>query len=125
MKRAQTMNAAVFTGPRSVRIQSVDIPVPRTGEVRIRLEGCGVCASNLPHWQGMPWSTFPMEPGAMGHEAWGVIDALGPEVRGLAVGDRVAGLSYRSYAEYDIARGEDLLKLPRSIDGALFPGESI
>ena len=46
---------------------------------------------------------FPTEPGGLGHEAWGVVDAVGAEVEGFAPGDRVVTLSQHSYAEYDIA----------------------
>jgi D-arabinose 1-dehydrogenase-like Zn-dependent alcohol dehydrogenase len=34
----------------------------------------------LPLWEGMPWFTYPLEPGAPGHEVWGTIDAIGSEV---------------------------------------------
>jgi len=70
--------------------------------LRIRLEGCGVCASNLPVWEGRSWFTDPLAPGAPGCEGWGRIDAVGREVRGLAVEERVAVLSSHAYAAYDI-----------------------
>jgi D-arabinose 1-dehydrogenase-like Zn-dependent alcohol dehydrogenase len=47
MRGAGTMRAAVLTGPGRVRMEEVAIPQPGAGQVRIRLEGCGVCASNL------------------------------------------------------------------------------
>src|SRR5437868_5435160 len=96
---ASSMRAAVVTGPGEVRLASVPRPAPRPGQVRIRLEGCGVCASNLTPWAGPEWQRFPLEPGALGHEGWGVIDALGEGVTGFAPGERVAALSYKSYAE--------------------------
>src|ERR687886_152783 len=100
---AGTMRAAVLTGPGQMRIEAVAPPEPGRGQVRIRLEGCGVCASNLTPWAGPDWMTFPTEPGALGHEGWGVVDAVGEGVEGLSPGDRVAALSYRAYAEYDLA----------------------
>ena len=78
---------------------TVPLPEPGPLDVRVRLEGSGVCASNLPAWQGQPWFAYPLEPGALGHEGWGRVDALGPGVIGLAGGARVAGLFSRSYAE--------------------------
>src|SRR5215831_12908296 len=81
--------AAIFAGPQSIRVAQVALPEPGPHEVRIRLEGCGVCASNLPVWEGRPWLAYPLEPGAPGHEGWGWIDAVGRAVRGLAVGERV------------------------------------
>src|SRR3954463_1636478 len=97
------MRAAVLTGPGRLRIEEVARPEPGPGQVRIRLEGCGVCASNLTPWAGPEWMRFPTEPGGLGHEGWGVIDAVGAGVTELAVGDRVATLSHHSFAEYDIA----------------------
>src|SRR3954466_9990804 len=99
----ETMRAAVLTGAGKLKIEEVPIPQAGPGLVRIRLEGCGVCASNLTPWEGPEWMQFPTEPGALGHEGWGVIDAVGNGVEGLSVGDRVAALSYKSYAEYDVA----------------------
>jgi threonine dehydrogenase-like Zn-dependent dehydrogenase len=93
--------------------------------VRIRLEGCGVCASNLTPWAGPAWMRFPTEPGALGHEGWGVVDAVGEEVAQLSVGDPVAALSYRSYAEYDLAEADAAARLPDSLAGQPFPGEPL
>jgi threonine dehydrogenase-like Zn-dependent dehydrogenase len=68
---------------------------------------------------------FPTEPGALGHEGWGVVDALGDGVAGLAIGDRVAALSYKSYAEYDLADADAVVRLPESLAGQPFPGEPL
>jgi threonine dehydrogenase-like Zn-dependent dehydrogenase len=122
---AYSMKAAVVSAPRTVSIQSVPIPDAKPGEVRIRLQGCGVCASNLATWQGMPWTQYPTEPGALGHEGWGVVDAVGDGVRSVGVGDRVAVVSYNAYAEYDTAAEDAVVKLPSSMDGAPLPGEPL
>ncbi len=121
----QTMQAAILTAPGQLEIVRVPLPEPAAGEVRLRLEGCGVCASNLTPWAGPEWMTFPTEPGALGHEGWGRVDALGPGVTGLAVGDRVAALSYRSYAEYDVAAAGSVVRLPVAMAGMPFPGEPL
>src|SRR4051812_49582015 len=107
-----TMRAAVIAAPGRVRIEAVAKPEPGPGQVRLRLEGSGVCASNLTPWAGPEWMSFPTEPGALGHEGWGVVDALGEGVEGLEVGDRVAALSYRAYAEYDLADADAVVPLP-------------
>src|SRR3989440_10062721 len=98
-----TMRAAVVARPEEIRMTEVPLPEPGPGEVRVRLEGCGVCASNLPPYEGRPWFQYPLEPGGLGHEGWGEIDALGADADGFAVGDRVAVLSQHAYAEYDVA----------------------
>jgi threonine dehydrogenase-like Zn-dependent dehydrogenase len=61
----------------------------------------------------------------MGHEAWGTIDAVGTGVTELRTGDRVAALSYKSYAEYDLARADAVIRLPESMRELDFPGESL
>ncbi len=119
------MRAAVLAAAGEMRMQEVALPQPGLGQVRIRLEGCGVCASNLTPWAGPDWMQFPTEPGALGHEGWGIVDALGPEVQGLAVGDRVAALSYKSYADYDIAEADAIVPLPAALAGQPFPGEPL
>ncbi|MBO9624637.1 MAG: zinc-binding dehydrogenase [Sphingomonas sp.] len=119
------MRAAVVTGPRSFAVESVERPEAGEGEVRIRLEGCGVCASNVTPWEGPEWMQFPTDPGGMGHEGWGTIDAVGSGVQGLAVGDRVAALSFKSFAEYDVARADAVVKLPEALRGQPFPGEPL
>src|SRR5215210_1969255 len=120
-----SMHAAVITAPGAVEVREAPIPTPGPGEALVRLEGCGVCASNLPPWEGREWFTYPMEPGNLGHEGWGVIDAVGPGVDGLKEGDRVASLSQKAYAEYDIAAVDSVIPLPDSLSGKPFPGEPL
>jgi threonine dehydrogenase-like Zn-dependent dehydrogenase len=120
-----TMRAAVITGPRQSELEHRTIPEPGAGEVRIRLEGCGVCGSSLPLWEGRSWFQYPAEAGSPGHEGWGVIDAIGGNVGGLQVGNRVAALSYRAHAEYDIAAASAVVPLPENLAGRFFPGEPL
>jgi threonine dehydrogenase-like Zn-dependent dehydrogenase len=125
MTPARTMRAAVVTGPGELRIEEVARPEPGPGQVRVRLEGCGVCASNLTPWAGPDWMQFPTAPGALGHEGWGVIDATGEGVERPVIGERVAALSHNSYAEYDIADAEAVVPLPDGLAGQPFPGEPL
>ena len=122
---AGIMRAAILAGPGQVRIGEVARPEPGPGQVRVRLEGCGVCASNLTPWAGPEWMRFPTEPGALGHEGWGVVDAVGDGVEGLSTGDRVAALSYNAYAEYDLADAEAVVPPARVAAGQPFPGEPL
>ncbi len=67
------------------------IPEPAAGEVRLRITSVGVCASDLHYYRdGRIGSTMLEEPLVIGHEAAGVVDALGEGVTNVAVGDRVA-----------------------------------
>jgi threonine dehydrogenase-like Zn-dependent dehydrogenase len=54
--------------PQTVRVAETALPSPGHDEVRVRLEGCGICASNLPVWEGRPWFEYPRAAGAPGHE---------------------------------------------------------
>lgn len=101
------------------------MPEPGDGEVRVRLEGCGVCASNLEPWAGPEWMRYPTEPGGLGHEGWGIVDAVGPGVENLAEGDRVTTLFQHGYAEYDVGAAAAAVRLPTSLDGRPFPGEPL
>lgn len=119
------MRAAVVTEPGRIEVREAPIPDPGPGQVRVRLEGCGVCASNLPPWEGRPWFEYPMEPGNLGHEGWGWIDAVGPGVDDLSQGQRVAALSGHAYAEYDVAPREGIVPVPPSLEDRPFPGEPL
>jgi Zn-dependent alcohol dehydrogenase len=64
----------------------VEIQGPGPGQVRIRVANCGVCHSDLSIVDGAFPSGLPI---VLGHEAAGVVDAVGPNVKGLVPGDRV------------------------------------
>lgn len=67
-------------------VDDVEIDDPRDGEVLVRVSHCGVCHSDLSIVDGsMP---YPL-PVILGHEAAGTIEALGPGVSDLAIGQRV------------------------------------
>ncbi len=119
------MKAAVLQGNGRSSLETREITGPARGEVLVRLEGCGVCASTLPAWQGRDWFEYPLAAGSPGHEPWGRVVACGEEVNGFAPGDRVSGLSYRAYAEYDLALADQLVKLPPQLDDRPFPGEAL
>jgi threonine dehydrogenase-like Zn-dependent dehydrogenase len=119
------MRAVTLVAPGRLEVQEVEQPQPGAGEVRVRLEGTGVCASNLEVWRGQPWFEYPLQPGAPGHEGWGVIDAVGNGVEAFQPGDRVALLSERAYAEYDLAPESSLVRLPQALAERPFPGEPL
>jgi threonine dehydrogenase-like Zn-dependent dehydrogenase len=118
------MRAAVVVAPRRLELTSVDVPAPGDGQVLIRLDGCGICGSDLAVWEGRPWFEYPLAAGRPGHEAWGTVEALGAGVTGVHEGQRVAGLGYNGFADFDVADASALVRLPDDLDGP-FPGEAI
>jgi threonine dehydrogenase-like Zn-dependent dehydrogenase len=114
--RTATMRAAVVDGPRAASVRSTPVPEPRPGQVLVRIEGCGVCGSNGPVWEGRPWLRYPLAPGEPGHEGWGV---------DVASGRHVALLSYHAFAEYDVADADAVVELPDALAEMPFPGEAV
>ena len=123
--RAAAMRSALIAAPGTAHLAVARVPEPGPGEIRVRLEGCGVCGSNLPFWEGRPWFSYPGEPGAPGHEGWGVVDAVGVEVVEPSIGDRVATLSTHAFAEYDVVAAEASAVIPPALAGLPFPGEPL
>jgi len=119
------MHAGVISGPGQAALQSTELPEPGPGQILVRLEGSGVCASSLPLWEGREWFTYPQPPGAPGHEGWGRVAALGEGVTGLREGDRIAALTYRAHAEYDIAEARAVVKLPDTLADSAVLGEPL
>ena len=83
-----TVRAAVLReAGKAASVEELDLIEPRAGEVRVRVLASGVCHSDL-HVRDGDWPR-PI-PIAMGHEGAGVVEAIGPGVRSLAVGQPVA-----------------------------------
>jgi len=119
------MRAAVLATPGDMRIEHTEVPSPGPTQVLIRLQGSGICASNMPAFEGRAWFDYPMPPGDLGHEGWGVVEAVGEQVSGLVPGQRVAALSFRAYADYDVAEAAHVVALPAELEGEAFPGEAL
>lgn len=119
------MRALQLSGPKLAEIVEVPTPTPSAGQVLVELEGCGLCGSNLSPWQGRPWFRYPFAAGAPGHEGWGRVAARGSDVSNLQVGDRVALLSERAFAEFDVASADAVVRLPEALDDRVVPGEAL
>jgi 2-desacetyl-2-hydroxyethyl bacteriochlorophyllide A dehydrogenase len=119
------MRAAVIDRPGTISIVEATAPEPGPGQVQVRLHGSGLCGSNLPVWEGRPWFNYPLPPGAPGHEGWGRIEQLGDGVTHLSVGDSVAVLSQRAFAELDIAEANQVVPIAPTLAASPFPAEAI
>jgi len=73
-----------------LEVQELELAEPRAGEVLVRLEACGVCHTDLFAASGADPSGY--SPTVLGHEGAGVVEAIGSDVRDLAVGDHVVTL---------------------------------
>ena len=71
---------------RPLRIEEVELAPPGPGEALVRIAAAGLCHSDLSVINGDRTRPLPI---ALGHEASGVVEALGPGVLDLAVGDHV------------------------------------
>lgn len=123
--RENSFRSAILEAPGRIRTDRCSMRTPGPTQVRVRLQGCGVCGSNLAAWEGRPWFQYPFAPGAPGHEGWGVVEAAGERVDTLAAGDRVAMISHNAFAELDVAEAADAVKLPGALDDKPFPGEAL
>ena len=121
----RNMRAAAISAPGEISIVKTQIPEPNRNQLLVHIEGCGVCASNIPPWEGKPWFAYPMAPGALGHEAWGTVEDVGSAVRGFTQGDRVAILSNNAYADYDVCDSSSAVPLSAGLDETAFPGEPL
>lgn len=116
----------------SVRVEQLPIPEPGPGEIRIAVKAAGVCLSDVHLVQGLISPLFlDGSVVTLGHEVSGVVDALGPDVTGPAVGTRVLlqaghrtragrtltrGVDYDGgYAEYALARSETVVPIPDAL----------
>jgi len=104
-------------GPEQLRIEELDVGNPGTGEVRIRVEAIGLNRSEAMFRAGA-YMQRPKFPSLIGYEGVGIIEALGAQVQGFSVGDRVCVLpSYRlgeygMYAEHAIVPARSLIAPP-------------
>jgi NADPH2:quinone reductase len=102
-----------YGGPEVMKVWEMEIPEPKEGEVRVRLEAIGVNYIDIYHRTGLYALDLPFTPGMEGS---GEVDEVGPGVKDFASGDRVAfTMSPGSYAEYAIVPAKRLISLPVGI----------
>ena len=92
------MRAVVVTEDRRLEEREVEAPEPGSGQVRVKVEACGICGSDL---HMLPSPQIP--PGAvMGHEFAGVVDAIGEAVEGYEPGERVCVYPFAPLDHHDL-----------------------
>lgn len=92
------MRRALLTGPWQIELVDESIRPPKAAEVRLRVQECGICASDVDLWAGRGQERFPV---AIGHEVAGAVEEVGAGANGIRVGDTVAAwVEGGGFAEY-------------------------
>lgn len=84
-----TMKSAVLTGPGPLTIEEVTLDGPEAGEVLVKIAACGVCHSDLHTINGARATGSVPAPVILGHEAAGIVEAVGAGVQSVKPGDHV------------------------------------
>ncbi len=103
-----------YGGPEVFKLEEITLPEPGGGEAIVTVEAAGVNFIDVYHRTGLYPGALPFTPGM---EAAGVVEAVGPGVYEVEVGDRVAYAMERgSYAERAVVPAWKLVRLPESLD---------
>lgn len=112
-----------YGGPEVLQLREVECPEPAVGEVRIRIEYAGVNFTDVYNRSGLYATSKTYQnspPFTIGREGAGTVAAIGAEVQGWAIGDRVAYcLALGSYAEYACVPAWRLVKIPDGVSRKL------
>lgn len=100
-------------GPEALERETISIPEPGPGEVRVRLGAIGLNFIDTYHRSGL----YPLQlPTGLGIEGAGTVEAVGPDAKGMAPGDRVAMVTKSgTYATHIIVPASALVRLPESV----------
>lgn len=107
-------------GPEILKFDTIELQPPVSGEVLIRHTAVGVNLIDIYHRSATEGQYVVPRPSTLGVEAAGVIEAVGPDVEGLSVGDRVGYFNFPgAYAERRIIPAWRLVTIPDSVDDKL------
>lgn len=113
---SRVIMAREFGGPDVLKIEERTLPAPGAGEVKLRHTAIGVNFADISMLQGR-YLIKPSLPTITGLEGAGVVEAVGPGVTSLKVGDRVCYTSLLgAFADERIAPADKLFKIPDGID---------
>jgi NADPH:quinone reductase len=107
-------------GPPSVlTLVREPLSAPGRGEVRIRVEAAGVSFGDVAQRANLVFAGAPTLPYTPGYDVVGTVDAIGADVAGVAVGDRVAALTiFGGYARYVCVPAAWTVQVPPQVDAA-------
>ena len=108
------MRVYEYGGPEKLRWEEIQVGAPGEGQVLVRNTAVGLNFVDIYQRSGLYQTPLPFTPGS---EGAGVVEAVGPKVKELKVGDRVAYSSpIGAYAEVLLRPAERLVKIPAGID---------
>ncbi|KAK0629651.1 chaperonin 10-like protein [Bombardia bombarda] len=89
--KASSISASVLHGPRDLRLERRTIEEPGLGELQIAVKTTGICGSDVSYYKKFANGDLcACQPLSLGHESSGTVVAIGPQVSGFSIGDRVA-----------------------------------
>ena len=83
------MKAAVFYGKHDLRIENIEMPKAKNGEVVIKVMACGICGTDIHIYEGDEGAAKTPRGTVLGHEFSGIVTEIGEGVTEIKVGDRV------------------------------------
>ena len=110
----QAVRIHAYGGPEVLRYEEAPLPEPGPGQVRVKIEAAGVNFIDIYHRTGLYPGQLPITPGM---EGAGVVDALGPGVTEVKMGQRVAyAMQQGAYAEYAVVPAWRLAPIPDQVE---------
>ncbi len=88
-------------GPEVLQIENIEVPPPAAGEIRINVKAIGLNRAEIMFRLGQ-YLEEPKFPSKLGYEASGIIEAIGPDVKGFAIGDIVSTIPSPSQGKYGV-----------------------
>ncbi|MDB5563119.1 MAG: L-iditol 2-dehydrogenase [Hyphomicrobiales bacterium] len=104
------MKQAILVDRKKFELRDVAIPSVGADEVMVKVRASGVCASELHTW--LDGEDVPVR---LGHEVAGDVVAVGADVAGFKVGDRVTGLFNDGFSDYAVEKAWRVLPVPQNL----------
>jgi NADPH2:quinone reductase len=109
----QAIRVSATGGPEALQIEDISTPEPGLGQIRIKVEAAGVNFVEIYQRKGQYKLPLPFTPGG---EAAGTVDAVGPDVTDVHIGERAASVDARgSYAQYALVQADHTVPLPDGV----------
>ena len=115
------MHAPAATHTHRVPLSEAPVPEPGRGQLRIQVEFWSVASGDLQVLSTHTGTRWSPHPSAVGMEACGFIDAVGPDTPGWQCGERVSFHASQGFAEYSLCSADQAILLPRKLDSQPVP----